>query len=79
MTRALAQPALQVLGAICTLIVFTWPFLAFDRPVVVVVYFFVAWCGVIGLLFAFSRAREDMGEDDATGGFELPIDQDDDA
>ena len=59
MTRAFARPALQALAAAGTLLVFTWPFLVFDRPIQVVVSFFVSWLLVIGLLFAFSRARDD--------------------
>jgi hypothetical protein len=58
MTRALAQPALQVLAAAGTLFAFTWPFLVFDRPVHVFVSFFFLWLAVIALLLLFSRAGE---------------------
>jgi hypothetical protein len=58
MRAALASPALQVLCAAFALFLFTWPFLVFERPVHVFVYFGCAWVAVIGLLFAFSGARE---------------------
>ncbi len=59
MTRALAHPALHLLAAAGALLVFTWPFLVFDRPIQVFLSFFISWLVIIGLLFAFSRA---MGE-----------------
>jgi hypothetical protein len=58
-TRALAHPALQVLGAAGALLVFTWPFLVFDRPIQVFLSFFITWPLIIGVLFAFSRANGD--------------------
>lgn len=59
MTRALAHPALQALGAAGALLIFTWPFLVFDRPIQVFLSFFISWPLIIGLLFAFSRANGD--------------------
>ena len=75
MTRALANPALQTLAAAGTLLLFTWPFLVFDRPIQVFVFFFVSWLFVIGVLFAFSRARNDS----ETEGLESPPDEEDHA
>lgn len=74
MTRALANPALQTLAAAGALLVFTWPFLVFDRPIQVFVFLFVSWLFIIGVLFAFSRAR-----DSETEGPESPRDEEDNA
>jgi hypothetical protein len=70
---ALASPALQVLCAALVLFVFTWPFLVFERPLHVFVYFFIAWFAVIGLLFAFSRAR-DASEHESEDGVDSEAD-----
>ena len=63
MKAALASPALQVLSAAVVLFAFTWPFLVFERPIDVFVYFFAVWLLVIGALFAFSRAHEHSDTD----------------
>jgi hypothetical protein len=75
MSRALAEPAFQGLAAAGALLAFTWPFLVFDRPIQVFVWFFVTWLVVIALLFAFSR---DSGQGDAERP-ERPADESGDA
>jgi hypothetical protein len=66
MKTALSSPALQLVCAAVVLFAFTWPFLVFDRPIYVFGYFFATWLVVIGMLFAFSRAKEqsDLDGDD---------------
>jgi|HubBroStandDraft_1064217.scaffolds.fasta_scaffold367034_2 hypothetical protein len=79
MSRALAEPALQVLAAAGTLVAFTWPFLVFDKPIQVFVWFFVTWLLVIGLLFAFSRAKDERDEERDADGFAPFTDESGDA
>jgi len=55
---ALGHPAFAATAAIGALLGFTWPLLVFDRPLFVVVAFFVIWSFAIGLLYASSRAPE---------------------
>lgn len=72
MKRALAEPALQLLGAVLALFVFTWPFLVLERPVHVFVYFFVCWAAIIAALFAFAHADERARPGEDTGTSEAP-------
>ena len=58
MNGALRHPALQGAAGVAAFVGLTWPLLVFDRPVHVVVAFFVIWSLVIGLLFVFSRAPD---------------------
>ena len=58
MNGALRHPALQGAAGIGAFVALTWPLLVFDRPVHVVISFFLIWLAVIGLLFIFSRAPE---------------------
>ena len=58
MNGALRHPALQGAAGVGAFVALTWPLLVFDRPVHVVVSFFVIWSAVIALLFVFSRAPE---------------------
>lgn len=82
MNGALRHPALQGAAGVGAFVALTWPLLVFDRPVHVVVSFFLIWSSVIGLLFVFSRApdgpdpeagsngpiSEGGGDDQSTGG-----------
>lgn len=63
MRAALGHPALASTAALGALFGFTWPLLVFDRPLYVVVSFFVIWALVIGLLYLVSRAPEGAGLD----------------
>jgi hypothetical protein len=62
-TAALRHPAVQAATGIGTLLALTWPLLVFERPLYVVISFFMIWIAVIGLLFAFSTAQKDAAED----------------
>jgi len=66
--RALRHPALQGLAGVGAFVALTWPLLVFDRPVHVVISFFVIWAGVIALLFVFSRAPEGPEPEFGDGG-----------
>jgi hypothetical protein len=66
MNGALRHPALQGAAGVGAFVALTWPLLVFDRPMHVLISFFVIWCAVIGLLFVFSRAPE--GPEPATSG-----------
>lgn len=82
MNGALRHPALQGAAGVGAFVGLTWPLLVFDRPVHVVVSFFLIWGAVIGLLFVFSRApdgpepgassdgptSDGSGSDKSTGG-----------
>jgi hypothetical protein len=63
MTDALRHPAVQAATGVGTLLALTWPLLVFERPLYVVISFFVIWIAAIGLLFAFSTAQKDTAED----------------
>jgi hypothetical protein len=62
---ALRHPALQGAAGVGAFTALTWPLLVFDRPVYVVLSFFVIWIVVIALLLLFSRAPD--GPDPAFG------------
>ena len=82
MNAALRHPALQGAAGVAAFVGLTWPLLVFDRPVHVLVSFFLIWSAVIGLLFVFSRApdgpdpetssdgpsSDGSGNDQSTGG-----------
>jgi hypothetical protein len=55
---ALRHPALLTVAAAGALFGFTWPLLVFDRPLYVVLAFFVIWALTIALLYAASRAPD---------------------
>jgi hypothetical protein len=61
------------MAAVGALFGLTWPLLVFDRPLYVVVAFFVIWALTIGLLYASSRAPE---VDDVTGASDAPPSED---
>jgi hypothetical protein len=63
MIGALRHPAVQAATGFAALLALTWPLLVFERPLYVVTSFFMIWLAVIGLLFAFSTAQKDAGED----------------
>lgn len=63
---ALGHPAFAATAAVGVLLGFTWPLLVFDRPLYVVVSFFVIWALAIGLLYASSRAPENDGQSGAS-------------
>jgi hypothetical protein len=67
MNDAFRHPAVQAATGIGALLALTWPLLVFERPLYVVSSFFVIWIAVIGVLFAFSTAQKDAGEDDLSG------------
>jgi hypothetical protein len=58
MRTALRHPTLSAAAGVGALFAFTWPLLAFERPLYVVVAFFAIWAALIGLLFVFSRASD---------------------
>lgn len=58
MNAALRHPALQGVAGVGAFVGLTWPLLVFERPVHVVISFFLIWGAVIGLLFVFSRAPD---------------------
>ena len=62
MRASFGHPALAATAAVGALIGFTWPLLVFDRPLFVVVAFFLIWALAIGLLFVLSRAPENDGQ-----------------
>lgn len=68
MNGALRHPALQGAAGVAAFVGLTWPLLVFDRPVHVVISFFLIWAAVIGLLFVFSRAPEGPEPDEASDG-----------
>ena len=63
MKAALGHPALATMGALGALLGFTWPLLVFDRPLYVLLSFFVIWAAAIGLLYLASRAPESAAVD----------------
>jgi hypothetical protein len=65
MNGALRHPALQGVAGVAAFVALTWPLLVFDRPVHVVVSFFLIWLAVIGLLFIFSRAPDGPEPDES--------------
>jgi hypothetical protein len=70
---ALRHPALSTTAAVGALFALTWPLLVFDRPLYVVVAFFVNWALTIGLLYLSSHAPE---EDAAAGTSDPPPSED---
>jgi len=68
MNGALRHPALQGAAGVAAFVGLTWPLLVFDRPVHVVVSFFLIWSAVIGLLFIFSRAPDGPEPDASSDG-----------
>jgi hypothetical protein len=70
---ALGHPALSTIAAVGALFALTWPLLVFNRPLYVVVAFFVNWTLTIGMLYLTSRAPE---EDASTGVSDPPPSED---
>lgn len=68
MRAALGHPALSTIAAVGALFALTWPLLVFNRPLYVVVAFFVNWALTIGMLYLTSRAPEE----DASAGVSDP-------
>jgi hypothetical protein len=66
---AFGHPALSTTAAVGALFALTWPLLVFDRPLYVVVAFFVNWALTIGLLYLMAHAPE---EDAASGVSDPP-------
>jgi len=66
---AFGHPALAAIASFGALFGLTWPLLVFDRPLYVVVAFFVIWAFTIALLYAASRAPE---SDSQTGVSDAP-------
>jgi len=70
---ALGHPALSTAAAVGALLALTWPLLVFERPLYVVVAFFVNWALTIGLLYLSAHAPE---EDAAAGASDPPPSED---
>lgn len=58
MNGTLRHPALQGAAGVGAFVALTWPLLVFDRPVYVLISFFLIWAAAISLLFLFSRAPD---------------------
>jgi hypothetical protein len=60
MNGTLRNPALQGAAGVGAFVALSWPLLVFDRPIYVLVSFFLIWPATIALLFLFSRAPDDV-------------------